>query len=175
MPSSVSIERCYEVVVRHLDASLYRDAIERLDQAGLAQYEISNFARAGEECRHNLRYWTRGEYHGFGLGAHSFIGERRFANSRNIQKYIDDWMRGVASPEFSEDLGDGERRRETLFLRLRQTSGINYDQLVALCGQEAVEWVSRGLQDGWLRQDDARVAFTSSGFLLSNDYISQLF
>lgn len=164
-----------EVPDDDLVASLYRVAIERLDQAGLAQYEISNFARAGEECRHNLRYWTRGEYHGFGLGAHSFIGERRFANSRNIHKYVDDWISGAASPEFSEDLGDGERRRETLFLGLRQTSGINYDQLVALCGQEAVEWVSRGLQDGWLRQDDARVAFTSSGFLLSNDYISQLF
>ncbi len=155
-----------------LVADQYKYAIERLEAAGLRQYEISNFAREGEECRHNLRYWTRGEYRGFGLAAHSFLGERRFANTRNIREYI-------ADPEhartFEEDLGEDERRRETLFLSLRQTSGINYDQLVALCGQEAIEWVRRGLGDGWLEQHAARVAFTPSGFLLSNDYISQLF
>ena len=157
-------------------ADQYKFAIERLEAAGLRQYEISNFARAGEECRHNLRYWTRSEYRGFGLAAHSFIGERRFANTRNIREYI-------ADPEhartFEEDLGDDERRRETLFLSLRQTSGIDYEQLVALCGQEAIEWVRRGLRDGWLERqhgdDRARVAFTPAGFLLSNDYISQLF
>jgi oxygen-independent coproporphyrinogen-3 oxidase len=157
-------------------ADQYRYAIKRLEEAGLHQYEISNFARDGEECHHNLRYWTRAEYLGFGLAAHSFIGERRFANTRNIRDYI-------AGPEqacsFSEDLGDDERRRETLFLSLRQKRGINYDQLVALCGQEAIEWVDRGLRDGWLerqrRDGEARVAFTPAGFLLSNDYISQLF
>lgn len=153
-------------------ADLYKYAIEKLEAAGLHQYEISNFAREGEECRHNLRYWTRGEYLGFGLAAHSFVNERRFANTRNIREYI-------ADPEhartFEEQLGDDERRRETLFLSLRQTSGIDYDQLVALCGQEAIEWVRRGLRDGWLERHGARVAFTPSGFLLSNDYISQLF
>jgi oxygen-independent coproporphyrinogen-3 oxidase len=153
-------------------AAQYRDAIERLGGAGLAQYEISNFARAGEECRHNLRYWTRGEYHGFGLAAHSFLDERRFANTRNIRDYIEDPETAAA---FSEDLGDDERRRETLFLGLRQTRGLDYDLLVTLCGQEAVEWVSRGLRDGWLERHEARVAFTPWGFLLSNDYISQLF
>jgi oxygen-independent coproporphyrinogen-3 oxidase len=153
-------------------ADLYKYAIDKLERAGLKQYEISNFAREGEECLHNLRYWTRGEYAGFGLGAHSFIGERRFANTRNIHEYI-------ADPEharnFEEHLGEGERRRETLFLSLRRKRGINYEELVALCGQEAIEWVSRGLRDGWLERHEERVAFTPSGFLLSNDYISQLF
>jgi oxygen-independent coproporphyrinogen-3 oxidase len=161
-----------EVPDDDLVAEQYKYAIERLEAAGLDQYEISNFARRGEECRHNLRYWTRGEYRGFGLAAHSFVAERRFANTRNIREYI-------ADPEharnFEEQLGDGERRRETLFLSFRQTSGLDYDQLVALCGQEAIEWVRRGLRDGWLERHEARVAFTPAGFLLSNDYISQLF
>jgi putative oxygen-independent coproporphyrinogen III oxidase len=155
-----------------LVADQYKLAIDRLDAAGLRQYEISNFAREGEECRHNLRYWTRGEYRGFGLAAHSFVSERRFANTRNIHTYIADPERAV---DFTEDLGDDERRRETLFLGLRQTSGINYEELVALCGQEAIEWVSRGLRDGWLERHEVRVVFTPAGFLLSNDYISQLF
>ena len=165
-----------EVPDDELVADQYKYAIERLEAAGLHQYEISNFAREGEECRHNLRYWTRGEYRGFGLAAHSFLGERRFANTRNIREYI-------ADPEhartFEENLGDDERRRETLFLSLRQTSGLDYDQLVALCGQEAIEWVERGLRDGWLERHEARagkrIVFTPSGFLLSNDYMSQLF
>jgi oxygen-independent coproporphyrinogen-3 oxidase len=153
-------------------ASLYRRAIDRLEAAGLAQYEISNFARVGEECAHNLRYWTRGEYHGFGLGAHSFIGEERFANTRNIRDYIAD---PEHARDFIEQLGEAERRRELLFLGLRQTGGMYYEELTRLGGKEANEWIERGLQDGWLRQSGGRVAFTSSGFLLSNDYISQLF
>src|SRR5207244_4337170 len=69
-------------------AQMYVDGIDRLARAGFHQYEISNFAKAGEECRHNLRYWTRGEYLGLGLGAHSFIGGVRFANTRDIHRYI---------------------------------------------------------------------------------------
>jgi len=153
-------------------ADLYLEAIERLDRAGLAQYEISNFARPGEICRHNLRYWTRGEYHGLGLAAHSFIGAERFANTRDIRRYIE---RSPDARDFSEHLGEVESRRETIFLGLRQTSGILYEDLVRLCGQEGIEWTERGMQDGWLRRVHGRVAFTPSGFLQSNDFISQLF
>ena len=153
-------------------ASLYVRAVEMLGRAGFRQYEISNFARPGEECRHNLRYWTGGDYLGLGVGAHSFAESRRFANTRNIRTYID---AGGDSVEFSETIGEAEARRERLFLRLRQTSGINYDELQRLCGQEGREWVERGLRDGWLRQSGEQVAFTPSGFLLSNDFISQLF
>lgn len=153
-------------------ADLYVEAIARLEDAGLQQYEISNFARPGEECRHNLRYWTRGEYRGFGLGAHSFTGDRRFANTRNIQRYI---ASSPDSVEFSESLGGDEIRRELLFLGLRQAGGIDYEDVTRLCGQEGIAWMDRGLNDGWLRRAGGKVAFTPSGFLLSNDYISQLF
>jgi oxygen-independent coproporphyrinogen III oxidase len=154
-----------------LVASLYTQAIERFGEAGLAQYEISNFARPGEECRHNLRYWRREEYLGFGIGAHSFAGDRRFANTRDIHRYI----AGAHEPDFAEVLGDGEVRRETIFLGLRQAAGIHYDDVVRLCGEEGITWMERGLIDGWLRRVGNRVAFTPSGFLLSNEYISQLF
>jgi oxygen-independent coproporphyrinogen-3 oxidase len=156
-----------------LVADLYLEAIERLAARGLRQYEISNFAREGEECLHNLRYWTRGQYHGFGLGAHSFLGGSRFANTRDIRRYIDT---APEARDFLEELGEVEVRRETIFLNLRQTSGICYEELLRLCGQEGLEWTERGLQGGWLqRGNEGRVAFTPSGFLQSNDYISQLF
>jgi len=154
-----------------LVANLYLMAIERFANVGLAQYEISNFARPGEECRHNLRYWRREQYLGFGIGAHSFIGDRRFANTRDIHRYI----AGQREPEFAEVLGEGEVRRETIFLRLRQAEGIDYADVVRLCGEEGIAWMDRGLSDGWLRRAGNRVAFTPSGFLLSNEYMSQLF
>ena len=149
-------------------AALYVEAIERLNAAGLAQYEISNF---GDVCLHNLRYWRREPYLGFGLAAHSFAGERRFANTRDIARYI----AGGGETDLDESLGPAEQRRETIFLRLRQSAGIDYDDIVSMCGEEGIEWIARGLDDGWLRRDGARVAFTPAGFLLSNDYISQLF
>ncbi|HEX6100879.1 MAG TPA: radical SAM family heme chaperone HemW [Thermoanaerobaculia bacterium] len=155
-----------------LVADLYLEAVDRLGRAGLHQYEISNFAREGEESRHNLRYWTRSEYLGFGLGAHSFLGSERFANTREIRRYIE------LSPDardFAEELGEDEVTRETIFLQLRQVSGMCYEDLVALRGKEGIEWIERGLQGGWLRRNDGRVAFTPSGFLQSNDFISQLF
>ena len=153
-------------------ADLYVGAIAHLGRAGLHQYEISNFARAGEQCAHNLRYWTRGEYLGFGLAAHSFIGNERFANTRDIRRYID---LAPGARDFSETLGGGEERRETLFLSLRRTSGIHYADLVDLCGQEGIAWSERGLSEGWLQRVGGRVAFTPAGFLQSNDFISQLF
>jgi oxygen-independent coproporphyrinogen-3 oxidase len=155
-----------------LVADLYVEAIERFRNAGLEQYEISNFAKRGEECIHNLRYWERREYVGFGLGAHSFRGGERYANTRDIRKYIE------TSPDardFQETLGPDEVRHETIFLQLRQTRGMCYEDLVALCGQEGIAWTERGLEEGWLKRVGERVAFTPAGFLQSNDFISRLF
>ena len=154
-----------------LVARLYLDAVDRLRDAGYAQYEISNFARPAEESRHNLRYWQREQYHGLGLGAHSFIGERRFANPRDLVRYI----AAPGEPDFVEELTETEEKRETIFLRLRQPAGLDYADVVRLCGQEGVAWIEQGVSEGWLRQDGARVAFTPSGFLLSTDLISRLF
>jgi oxygen-independent coproporphyrinogen-3 oxidase len=172
-PLAVQVERGRTALPEEDDvAELYLEAVQTLGEAGLQQYEISNFARPGEESRHNLRYWRREPYRGLGLGAHSFIGEQRFANTRDIRRYIAD---PVHARDFEEELGETERRRETIFLRLRQARGIDYADLVRLAGQEGIEWIERGLQDGWLRREGERVAFTPSGFLLSNEHISSLF
>ena len=172
-PLAVQVERGRTIIPEDESvAAMYTDAIARLARAGFAQYEISNFARPAEECRHNLRYWTRGEYRGYGLGAHSFMSGKRFANTRDIRRYIELSPNAV---DFVEQLGEVDVQRETIFLRLRQTSGIDYAELEQLRGQEGTEWIRRGLRDGWLERRGARVAFTPSGFLLSNEFISQLF
>lgn len=158
-----------------LTETMYLGAIRAAAEAGLHQYELSNFAREGEESRHNLKYWNRLPYLGLGLGAHSFLGNTRFANSREIGEYTSALVSGADSIVFREELTGENERHEKLFLGFRQKAGLRYADLVGLCGTEGERWVTRGVEEGWLNQSEDRVAFTSAGFLLSNEYISQLF
>ena len=155
-----------------LVATLYIETVQQLAAHGFRQYEISNFARRGEESRHNLAYWNRTPYLGFGLGAHSYAGRRRFANTRDLTTYLE--QNGIAE-DFCEELGTEELRREEIFLSLRQAGGLDYRRLEELNGQEAKTWIERGTGEGWLRNESGRVAFTPAGFLLSNEYLSELF
>lgn len=156
-------------------AAMYLWAIEEAEAAGFRHYEISNFAQPGQQSRHNLKYWNRQPYIGFGLGAHSFVGHQRWANTRELDDYLSRTDTGSSLVSFRESLAELERSRESIFLGLRQSRGMGYSELVSLRGEEASAWVSRGLNEGWLRRAGDRVAFTGPGFLLSNDYISQLF
>jgi len=154
---------------------VYFAAIDQLERAGLHQYEISNFAREGQECRHNLRYWRRLPYSGFGLSAHSFESGHRFANVRDLGAYIERMEAGASPVDFEETIGPGEDRRERILLGLRQVEGISSAEFLDLCGKEGTEWIRQGVLEGWVRQAGDRVALTPAGFLLSNEYISRLF
>jgi oxygen-independent coproporphyrinogen-3 oxidase len=158
-----------------LTAAMYERAVRLCSDEGLAQYEVSNFARSGEECLHNLRYWERNAYVGVGLGAHSFLDSERFANTRDLDDYIRQIDERGDAVVFREALTDAEVREERLLLSLRQSAGLQYADLVALCGLEGRVWAERGIEEGWLQRRGDRVGFTSAGFLLSNDYIAQLF
>jgi oxygen-independent coproporphyrinogen III oxidase len=156
-------------------AEAYERAIETAGTAGLVQYEISNFARPGEESVHNLRYWQRKPYLGVGLAAHSFAGRERWANAREMDEYIRLMESDGSAVVFRETLTDQEVREEEIFLSLRQTSGLRYSDLVRLCGPEGQTWVEQGLGEGWLVCRGESVAFTPTGFLLSNEHIARLF
>lgn len=153
----------------------YFDAIDQMEKAGFHQYEISNFARAGQQCRHNLRYWRRLPYYGFGLSAHSFLGGQRFANVRDAAAYIERMEAGASPVDFEETIGVEEDRRERILLGLRQVAGMSRREFLNLCGKEGSEWIRQGKLEGWVRQSGDRVALTPAGFLLSNEYISRLF
>lgn len=159
----------------NLVRDLYLQAVPAAAARGIAQYEISNFARPGEESRHNRRYWSRSEYLGFGVGAHSFTRDRRRGNARDVPRYIELVLAGKSPVEFEEELGPGEIRREKIFLGLRQVSGLLYDDLSELCGKEGQAWARDGLHEGWLVERDGAVAFSPEGFLVSNELISRLF
>lgn len=144
-------------------AALYLCAVRLLKRHGFEQYEISNFARTGCECRHNLKYWRREEYVGIGPAAHSFYGGRRYAVPRDIESFI-------SSPCQSEDVTDGspDESEERIMLGLRLSEGIPEELYAPLAGN------LRLIPQEYYRIERGRLSLTAEGFLLSNSIISAL-
>ena len=107
------------------ELAMFRYTERRLRRAGIFRYEISNFARPGEECRHNLVYWRNEEYAGFGAGAFSLLGGRRTGNERHLARYADAVReRGDAIASEERLLGDAAAR-EAIVLGLRTAEGVD--------------------------------------------------
>ena len=158
-------------------ADMYLWMVGRLGEAGYKQYEISNFARAGFQSRHNLKYWMGRPYIGFGPGAHSDFGGRRYSFVRDLERYITGVLGGGAVIDESELIPQRERGSEYLMLRLRTTRGIeeweyrreffmNFDPIE----QKLEEYERRG----WAERHDRRWNLTPKGFLVSNQLIGEL-
>jgi len=139
-------------------ADFYEVAVERLARAGVARYEISNFARPGFESRHNLKYWRREPYLGFGADAHSFDGAWRWQNPESIEDYL-----RRSEPERTPADSTAER----FFLGLRLSGGIAGDWSPF---RPAIE---RLIRDGLLEADDAALKLTARGVLLSNEVFAE--
>ncbi len=158
-------------------ADMYLWAVDRLEQAGYHQYEISNFARPGMASRHNLRYWLTSPYLGFGPGAHSDFGEQRYSFLPDLDQYI----HGVLSHRPVTDecafVPPRERADEYLMLRLRTTLGVDPSEY---CPAYSMDFgplqalFSSYEQQGWAIFDNDRWRLTPKGFLLSNRLIGQL-
>lgn len=104
----------------------YNGVAKLLKKSGFERYEVSNFAVSGFECRHNVNYWTGGDYVGFGLSAHSYIGGRRFANANTFEKYY----RGVLA--LDEQLSTRQLQEEHIMLGLRCKYGVDKKYLFGL-------------------------------------------
>jgi putative oxygen-independent coproporphyrinogen III oxidase len=139
------------------EAEKYELADDRLTAAGLANYEVSNWAKAGHECRHNQLYWGQGDYRGFGCAAHSHEAGRRWWNVRTPERYIG-LVREAASTEAAgETLGAEERELEGLQLQLRTREGVPAGALDA----DALE--------GLVVPDGDHLVLTRRGRLLANE------
>ncbi len=151
-------------------AEEYLAAVERLARAGYRQYEISNFARPGRESRHNLKYWTMQEYLGFGPGAHSDFGGRRFACARDLGAYL------AGKTLLSEAYCPPEREREEerVMLSLRTARGLDLSSLKEDTAQ-AKAVLEECARHGLARKEDGgRWRLTPQGFLVSNAVIVRL-
>ena len=146
---------------RHPDdddqAEKYELAEAMLTAAGLANYEVSNWARPGHECAHNRLYWSQGDYRGFGCAAHSHASGRRWWNVRTPERYIGLVRDGASTEAAGETLDGDERELEALQLLLRTSEGVPAAALDA-----------EGLADLIERRGD-RVVLTLRGRLLANE------
>ncbi|OQB13619.1 MAG: Oxygen-independent coproporphyrinogen-III oxidase 1 [Firmicutes bacterium ADurb.Bin193] len=115
------------------DREMYMYCAEFLKKNGYNHYEISNFAKDGFECRHNLKYWERKEYRGFGAGAHSFYNGARYENSRDVSEYISD------NKVTKTILTQKDAENEYIFLGLRKTDGICLSEYKSLFGHDFTE------------------------------------
>lgn len=105
--------------------NMYEATAQILKEYGFEQYEISNYARKGRKCRHNVGYWTRQDYLGFGLGASSLYGKERFANTADMKKYLENSKNPEKIREKEPSLTREDEMAEFMFLGLRMTKGIS--------------------------------------------------
>jgi oxygen-independent coproporphyrinogen-3 oxidase len=154
-------------------AAMYEAGCERLERAGLRQYEISNFARPGAESRHNLRYWRREPYLGVGLDAHSMLRRvdgdvMRFGNTDDFADYLN----GELEAEV-ESVDRTAQLEESWFLGLRLVEGVSLAALRAEFGNKVVAEcdgvLAELVADGLLTREEQRVALTTRGRMLSNE------
>jgi len=164
-----------------LTADLYETACGELNRAGIQQYEISNFARAGLESRHNLKYWTRQPYAGFGVDAHSMLQAApdqlgldaiRFAKPDALEQYT-----SGAAP-IRTPVSHADAREEAYFLGLRLTHGVDLEELVERYGPEAADFhreqIAEFCRDGLMELEDGTVRLTTKGRLVSNEIFAAL-
>ena len=155
-------------------ADFYLAACEKLEAAGVAQYEISNFARGGFESRHNLKYWKRQPYLGFGVDAHSMLTSAaptaeavRFSTADSLERYV------AGAPSQQTVVSRHAALEESFFLGLRLKAGVNLRELAARFGEETVKvyegTIGEFVENGLLERLGSALRLTARGRLLSNE------
>lgn len=155
---------------------MYEDTAAILKEYGYEQYEISNYAKKGKRCRHNVGYWTRCDYLGFGLGAASLWGNKRFSNTADMEKYL----KNSAFPErirlMEPVLSREDEMAEFMFLGLRMTEGVSeaaFRQEFGVKMREIYGEVLKKYTDmELLEEKDGRIFLTRKGIHVSNSVMS---
>ena len=154
-------------------ATMYLTAMERLDDAGYEQYEISNVSKPGRQSRHNLKYWTDGAWIGFGCGAHSTWAGVRWKNVSSTEEYVQRVGEGRPAAVDVRTLSHDERLGDALFTGLRLNEGIDLQTVNARYRVDV--WarygtdLSRFVDAGILCRDDSRLRLTRPGMLLAHE------
>ena len=159
--------------------AMSQDTEAVLAAAGYERYEISNYARDGHRCRHNIRYWERGDYLGLGLGAASLLedGTLRFHNTTDLDTYIDCISDLDCIREDMEELSERARMEETMFLGLRMVEGVSIAAFAERFGRDIHEVygdvLERNEREGLITSDGARIRLTPRGMEVANRVMAQ--
>ena len=157
--------------------NMYEATAQILKEYGFEQYEISNYARKGRECRHNVGYWTRQDYLGFGLGASSLYGKERFANTADMKKYLENSKNPEKIREKEPSLTREDEMAEFMFLGLRMTKGISKADFQRCfgCTIESVygEVLEKYESMELLLEKDGRIFLSREGIHVSNSIMAE--
>ncbi|MEO1972566.1 MAG: radical SAM family heme chaperone HemW [Pirellulaceae bacterium] len=167
-----------KTVGEELELDMYLLAIESLIGAGFEHYEISNFARPGNRCRHNDCYWTGATYHAIGPGAARHLKGRRETNHRSTTEYLRRLQEGRSPVAESDEADDRERALEVLVFGLRRIDGVDRDWFLANTGFNLDDLGGQALQEyrgeGWLQDDGRRIALSRRGLVISDSLWGRL-
>jgi len=167
-----------EEVSEEDDLEQYHLIQQQLDGRGYRNYEISNFAIPGYECKHNLKYWNLVDYLGLGAAAHSCIDRVRFANTSNIAEYIRQLANGKLQYPVSELVDDRNRKIEYLMLKLRLKGGFSLYDYKSKFGEDFLEKFQKEFQSaaacGLIAYEDGNIIPTAKGFDLQNVLVGKL-
>lgn len=153
--------------------SMYNQAVSYLRDHGLKRYEISNFAMNGYESRHNLKYWNRQDYLGFGVSAHSCFNETRFCAPNSVSEYING-----RSVEKTEEISNNDAMAEYVMLGMRKENGIDENAFFVQFGVSFEKAYGKKteqyVKQGFIVRDNDRCRFSDSGFYVSNTVLSDI-
>lgn len=159
------------------ESILWEWTMIRLKAAGYRQYEISNFAQPGHECRHNLSYWSNREYLGLGVSAWSYLGEMRERNASSLGRYTRALQKNTVPVVFQEKLSPARKLGEIIVLGLRRSDGISVEDLEGYpfsMVEEKMKTLDRLVQEGWLCENQGRYYLSSRGLSLANQVFAEL-
>ncbi|MFC0473443.1 radical SAM family heme chaperone HemW [Halalkalibacter kiskunsagensis] len=159
------------------EVMMYQDLLNRTKDAGLLQYEISNFAKNGFESKHNLVYWNNEEYYGFGAGAHGYVNGIRYQNHGPIPKYLKAIEQGSAPTLHTHEVSPVERIEEAMFMGLRKREGVPFDVFEKLYGRSLLECFGEQIEllqeRGLVKVNSDSIKLTEEGLLLGNEVFEQ--
>ncbi|MCY8279182.1 radical SAM family heme chaperone HemW [Bacillus inaquosorum] len=155
------------------EAEMYEMVMSRMEAHGIHQYEISNFAKAGMESKHNLTYWSNEEYFGFGAGAHGYISGTRTVNVGPVKHYIDLIAEKGFPYRDTHEVTTEEQIEEEMFLGLRKIAGVSKKRFAEKYGRSLDELFPSVLKDlaekGLIYNSESAVCLTHQGKLLGNE------
>lgn len=156
------------------DREMYAMTKVMLAEAGYSRYEISNYAKPGRECRHNISYWERADYLGFGVAAASLLGKRRFTNTLDVASYI---ANPIDNHSEEQLLTLNDEMEEYMFLGLRMMKGVDTERFGELFGKSFDELygeiTARQIEQGLMVRDGNRVRLTDIGIDISNTVMAE--
>lgn len=172
-----------EQIPDELNREMYREAVRRLKEAGYEHYEISNAAKPGFRCRHNLKYWSMAPYTGIGAAAHSFDGRRRFYQPDDLLEYeaaVEAKYRAGSITEnmYIEESSLRERMTDYIFTGLRLIEGLDLELFQKMFGADLLEMqrdnIQRFIKQGLVCAEGKKLRFTQAGLDISNYIIGEL-